>query len=233
MGTSIPVVQRPAVVTAVQPSELRGESILGLANVARKGVEYGRRVAVFNQGDPATSVLYIQRGIVKVTVVNEAGQEAVMAILGPGEFLGEAILAGQTRRVNTATTITTSTILAIEVAEMVRLLHTERALSDQFLRQILSKNMRAEEDLIDQLFNHSEKRLARALLLLAHYGQPNSPQHSIPNISQEVLAEMIGTTRPRVNLFLNKFRKRGFIEYSGRLRGLHIHKTLLSVILQN
>ncbi len=196
-------------------------------------MKFGSKVTVFTQGDPATSVLYIQKGGVKVTVVNEAGKEAVVAILGPGDFLGEGCLAGQTQRVNTATTITTSAILVIERPEMIRLLHAERALSDRFIKHMLSMNIRAEDDLVDQIFNHSEKRLARTLLLLAHYGKQDMPEQMVPNISQEVLAEMVGTTRSRVNLFLNNFRKRGFIEYGGRLRGLHINKSLLSVVLQD
>ena len=134
-------------------------------------------------------------------------------------------------RVNTATTITASTILVIEKQEMIRLLHAERALSDQFIKHVLSRNIRVEDDLIDQLFNHTEKRLARILLLLAHYGKQDTPEQMVPNISQEVLAEMVGTTRSRVNWFMNKFRKRGFIEYGGRLRGLQINKSLLDVVL--
>jgi CRP-like cAMP-binding protein len=170
---------------------------------------------------------------VKLTVVNEAGKEAVVAILSAGDFFGEACLAGQTQRVSTAATITPSTILVIEKPEMIRLLHAERTLSDRFIKHMLSRNIRVEEDLIDQLFNHSEKQLARTLLLLAHYGKQGKPEQMVADISQEVLAEMIGTTRSRVNLFMNKFKKLGFIEYGGRLRGLHINKALLSVVLQN
>jgi CRP/FNR family transcriptional regulator, cyclic AMP receptor protein len=209
------------------------QAFLDSAGVARRVVEYGSKVAVFTQGDPATSVLYIQKGGVKITVVNEAGKEAVVAILGPGDFLGEGCLAGQTPRVNTATTITASTILVIEKPEMIRLLHAERALSDRFIKHMLSRNIRVEDDLIDQLFNHSEKRLARTLLLLAHYGKQDTPEQMVPNISQEVLAEMVGTTRSRVNLFMNKFRKRGFIEYGGRLSGLQINKSLLDVVVND
>jgi CRP-like cAMP-binding protein len=196
-------------------------------------VEYGSKVTVFTQGDPATSVLYIQKGAVKLTVVNEAGKEAVVAILGPGDFCGEGCLAGQLLRVSTAATIEPSTILVIEKPEMIRLLHAEPDLADRFIKHMLSRNNRVEEDLIDQLFNHSEKRLARILLLLAHYGKQGTPEQMVPNISQEVLAEMIGTTRSRVNLFMNKFKKLGFIEYGGRLRGLQINKSLLSVVLQD
>jgi CRP/FNR family transcriptional regulator, cyclic AMP receptor protein len=209
------------------------QAFLDSAGVARKVVEYGSNVIVYAQGDPATSVLYIQNGSVKITVVNEAGKEAVVAILGPGDFLGEGCLARQTQRVNTAATITRATILVVEKSEMIRLLHTERALSERFIKHMLSRNIRVEEDLIDQLFNHSEKRLARTLLLLAHYGKHDTPEQMVPNISQEVLAEMVGTTRSRVNLFMNKFRKLGFIKYGGRLRGLQIDKSLLSVVLQD
>ncbi|MGD0908446.1 MAG: Crp/Fnr family transcriptional regulator [Candidatus Acidiferrales bacterium] len=207
------------------------QAFLDSAGVARKVEEYGNKVAIFTQGDPATGVLYIQKGGVKLTVVNESGKEAVVAILGPGDFAGEGCLAGQPLRVNTATTITRSTILAIQKQEMIRVLHAERTLSERFIKHMLSRNIQVEEDLIDQLFNSSEKRLARTLLLLAHYGKQEKPEKMVPNVSQEMLAEMIGTTRSRVNFFMNKFRKRGFIEYGGKLRGLQIKKSLLSVIL--
>jgi CRP/FNR family transcriptional regulator, cyclic AMP receptor protein len=203
------------------------------ANVARRVVEYESKVAVFTQDDPATSVLYIQKGSVMVTVVNDVGKEAVVTILGPGDFLGEGCLAGQLERVATATTITRSTILVIEKPEMIRLLHAERALSQRFIEHMLSRNIRVEEDLIDQLLNSSEKRLARTLLLLAHYGKQDNPETMVPDVSQEMLAEMIGTTRSRVNFFMNKFRKRGFIEYSGTLRGLRINESLLSIALHD
>lgn len=209
------------------------QAFLHSAGVARKGVEYGSKVAVFTQGDPATSVLYIQKGAVKLTVVNEAGREAVVAILGPGDFCGEGCLAGQLLRASTAATIEPSTILVIEKPEMIRLLHAEPGLADRFIGHVLSRNNRVEEDLIDQLFNHTEKRLARTLLLLAHYGNHDMPEQMVPNISQEVLAEMIGTTRSRVNLFMNKFKKSGFIKYGGGLRGLQINKSLLSVVLKD
>jgi CRP/FNR family transcriptional regulator, cyclic AMP receptor protein len=209
------------------------QAFLNSAGVARKVVEYGSKVAVFTQGDPATSVLYIQKGGVKVTVVNEAGKEAVVAILGPADFLGEGCLAGQPLRGHTATTITSTTILVIQKQEMIRVLHAERTLSERFIKHMLSRNIQVEEDLIDQLFNSSEKRLARTLLLLAHYGKQDKPEKMVPNVSQEMLAEMIGTTRSRVNFFMNKFRKRGFIEYGGKLRGLRINKTLLDVVLHD
>ena len=204
------------------------QAFLDSAGVARKVGEYESKVAVFTQGDPATSVLYIQKGGIKVTVVNEVGKEAVVAILDPGDFLGEGCLAGQPLRVNTATTITRSTILVIQKQEMIRVLHAERTLSERFIKHMLSRNNQVEEDLIDQLFNSSEKRLARTLLLLARYGKQDQPQKVVAEISQETLAEMIGTTRSRVNFFMNKFRKLGFIRYNG---GLHIDSSLLSVVL--
>ncbi|HWZ97243.1 MAG TPA: Crp/Fnr family transcriptional regulator [Candidatus Dormibacteraeota bacterium] len=185
---------------------------------------------VFSQGDPAKSVLYIQEGGVKLTVVNETGKEAVVAILGPGDFLGEGCLAGQTVCMATATTIAQTTALVIEKKEMMRVLHGEHEFSDRFITYMLARNIRTEEDLIDQLFNSSEKRLARALLLLARYGAPNEPQKVIAKVSQEMLAEMIGTTRPRVNFFMNKFRKLGFIRYNGEI---HVNNSLLSVVLHD
>ncbi len=205
-------------------------AFLESASGARKFVEYGSGEIVFTQGDPAASVLYIQKGIVKLAIVNQAGKEAVVAILGPGDFLGEQCLAGQLQRVETASTITPSTILVIEKPEMTRLLNAERAFCDRFIKHVLSRSIRIEEDLVDQLFNSSEKRLARALLLLARIKEQGRPQQLLPNVSQEMLAEMIGTTRPRVNLFMNKFRKLGFIEYGSGLRGLQINRSLLGVV---
>jgi CRP-like cAMP-binding protein len=161
-------------------------------------------------------------------VVSESGKEAVVALLGPGEFFGEGCLAGQPARMGSATAITPTSALVIEKNEMIRVLHEEQTFSDRFISHMLSRNIRVEEDLIDQLFNSSEKRLARTLLLLARYGKQDQPQRMLPNVSQETLAEMIGTTRSRVNFFMNKFRKLGFIKYNG---GLHIHSSLLSVVL--
>jgi CRP/FNR family transcriptional regulator, cyclic AMP receptor protein len=209
------------------------QAFLHSAGVARKVVEYGSKETIFTQGDPATSVLYIQKGGVKLTVVNDAGKEAAVAMLGPGEFFGEGCLAGQTQRGNTATAITPTRILVLEKLEMIRVLHAERTLCDQFIKHLLSRHIRVEEDLIDQLFNHSEKRLARALLLLAQYGEQGLPQKVLPKISQETLAEMIGTTRSRVNFFMNKFRKLGFVKYGGSPPWLQINTSLLSVVLQD
>jgi CRP-like cAMP-binding protein len=204
------------------------QAFLDSAGVARKVVEYRRLQAVYSQGHPANSVMYVQKGGVKLSVVNEVGKEAVVGMLGPGDFFGEGGLAGQSVRMGTATAITPTTLLVIEKNEMIRVLHTEHAFSDRFVSYMLSRNIRIEEDLIDQLFNSSEKRLARTLLLLARYGKQNEPQKMITNISQETLAEIIGTTRSRVNFFMNKFKKLGFIRYNG---GLHIDSSLLSVVL--
>jgi CRP/FNR family cyclic AMP-dependent transcriptional regulator len=204
------------------------KAFLDSAGLARRIVEYRRSQKVYLQGDPANAVLYVQKGGIKLSVVNEVGKEAVVAMLAPGDFFGEGCLAGQTARMGTATAITLTTLLVIEKQEMIRVLHAERAFSDRFMAYILSRNIRIEQDLIDQLFNSSEKRLARTLLLLARYGKEDQPQKMLPKVSQEMLAEMIGTTRSRVNFFMNKFRKLGFIKYNG---GLHINTSLLSVVL--
>jgi CRP/FNR family transcriptional regulator, cyclic AMP receptor protein len=204
------------------------QAFLDSAGVARKVVEYRRSQKIYAQGDPAASVMYIQSGGVKLSVVNEVGKEAVVGILGPADFFGEGCLAGQQIRMGTASAIAPTAVLVIEKNEMMRVLHAEHALSDRFMSYILSRNIRIEEDLIDQLFNSSEKRLARTLLLLARYGSESEPQKVRPEVSQELLAEMIGTTRSRVNFFMNKFRKLGFIHYNG---GLQVHSSLLSVVL--
>ncbi len=204
---------------------------LDSAGVARKVVPYRRSEKIYSQGDSTETVLYIQKGGVKLSVVNAVGKEAVVAILGPGDFFGEGGLAGQPARMGTATAITPTTLLAIEKKEMIRVLHAEHAFSDRFVAYMLTRNIRTEEDLIDQLFNSSEKRLARTLLLLARYGKQDQPQKMLPKVSQEMLAEMIGTTRPRVNFFMNKFRKLGFIQYDKG--GLHINSSLLSVVLHD
>jgi CRP/FNR family transcriptional regulator, cyclic AMP receptor protein len=204
------------------------QAFLDSAGVARKVKEVKRAEVVYAQGAAADSIIYLQSGGVKLTVVNEVGKEAVVAILGPGDFFGEGCLAGQSVRIGTATAITSSTVLVIEKSEMLKLLHEEHDLSDRFIRFMLARNIRIEEDLIDQLFNSSEKRLARTLLLLARYGKEDQPHGVVPKISQETLAEMVGTTRSRVNFFMNKFRKLGFIKYNG---GLQINTSLLSVVL--
>ena len=189
---------------------------------------------IFSQGDAADALFYIQKGKVKVTTLSSHGKEAVVAILGPGDFFGEGCLAGQPFRMGSATAITPTVILMVRKEEMVRLLQTQHAMSDRFIAHMLARNLRIEEDLIDQLFNSSEKRLARALLLLARYGKPDGPRRVLPKVSQEVLAEMVGTTRSRVNFFMNKFKRLGFIEYDSHLdAGIRINSSLLSVVLHD
>lgn len=206
------------------------EAFLASAGVERKVRDYKKGDPVFSQGDVCRHVFYIQKGGVKLSVLSETGQEAIIAMLSAGDFFGEGCLAGQSIRMGSATTTTASTILSVRKDAMGRVLHEEHAFSDRFIKHMLARNIRIEEDLIDQLFNSSEKRLARALLLLARYGKQAKPQKVVPKISQETLASMIGTTRPRVNFFLNKFRKLGFIEYNGELK---INSSLLTVILHD
>ena len=201
---------------------------LDTAGMARKVAEFRRNESIYTQGEAANSVMYVQRGGVKFSVVNGSGREAVVAMFGPSDFFGEGCMAGQTVRMGTATAITPTTLLVIEKDELLRVLHAEHELSDHFIRYMLAHNIRVEEDLIDQLFNSSEKRLARTLLLLARYGKQDMPERVLPKISQETLAEMIGTTRSRVNFFMNKFRKLGFIEYNGKIK---VNKSLLTVVL--
>jgi CRP/FNR family transcriptional regulator, cyclic AMP receptor protein len=199
----------------------------GLGRVVRK---FRGKETVFAQGQPAKNVMYIREGGIRLTVVNETGKEAVVAILGPGDFFGEGCLAGQTVCMATAIAIAPTAVLVIEKNEMIRVLHGEHEFSDRFIAYMLARNIRVEEDLVDQLFNSSEKRLARTLLLLARYGAPGHPQVMLPKVSQEMLAEMIGTTRSRVNFFMNKFRKLGFIKYNGEI---HVNNSLLSVVLHD
>jgi CRP/FNR family transcriptional regulator, cyclic AMP receptor protein len=206
------------------------QAFLDSAGVARKIVKFRRSEKIYSQGDPAKGVKYIQEGGVKLSVVNETGKEAVVAMLGPGDFFGEGCLAGQPICMATATAMAPTSVLFIEKKEMMRALHAEHALSDLFISHMLTRNIRIEEDLVDQLFNSSEKRLARTLLLLAHYGREDKPHGVLPKVSQETLAEMIGTTRSRVNFFMNKFRRLGFIRYNG---GLQINTSLLSVVLHD
>jgi CRP/FNR family transcriptional regulator, cyclic AMP receptor protein len=204
------------------------EGFLNSAGIARTIVDFGKRKTLFSQGDACNNIMYIQKGGVKISVVSKGGKEAVVGILGPGDFIGEGGMAGQPVRMATATAVAPVTALVIENKEMFRVLHTESAFSDRFITYMLERNVRIEEDLIDQLFNSSEKRLARTLLLLARYGKQDKPQRVLPKIPQETLAEMIGTTRSRVNFFMNKFRKMGFIKYNG---GMQINASLLSVVL--
>ena len=206
------------------------QAFLDSAGVARTIVEYRRADVIFTQGDPCESVLYIQEGGVKLSVLSKTGKEAVVAMLGPGYFFGEGCLAGQPVRMGSATAITGSTILVVDKDEMVRLLHQQHALSDRFIAHMLARNIRIEEDLVDQLFNSSEKRLARTLLLLARYGKQDRPVRAVPKISQETLAEMVGTTRSRVNFFMKKFQRLGFIDYKD---GLKVNNSLLTVVLHD
>ncbi|HXJ13948.1 MAG TPA: Crp/Fnr family transcriptional regulator [Candidatus Limnocylindrales bacterium] len=206
------------------------QSFLDSAGLKRKVTQFLSKETIFAQGDLAKNVFYIQEGSVKLAVVNESGKEAVVAILGPGDFLGEGCLAGQSNCMASATALVPTTALVIEKAEMIRVLHGEHEFSDRFIAYMLTRNIRVEADLIDQLFNSTEKRLARTLLLLARFGEHGKPDKIIPQMSQETLAEIIGTTRSRVNFFMNKFRKLGFIQYNGEI---HVHNSLLSVVLHD
>src|SRR6266404_6057410 len=192
-------------------------AFLDTAGLSRKILKFRPSETIYSQGDSAKGVYYIQKGGARLSVINAGGKEAVLAILGPGDFFGEGCMAGQPISMGSATSIGVTSILFIEKKEMVRALHAEHALSDLFISHVLTRNIRIEEDLIDQLFNSSEKRLARTLLLLARYGKDDKPASVVPKISQETLAEMVGTTRARVNFFLNKFKRLGFIDYSDEL----------------
>src|SRR5689334_3659844 len=205
------------------------EAFLNSPGLSRKVVNYRPAARIHSQGDPSDSVLYIQRGSVKVSVLSRTGKEAVVGVLGRGDFFGEGALAGQPVRLATATAMTASTVLVVPKRQMIRLLHSQHTLSDRFIAHMLARNSRLEEDLVDQLFNASEKRLARTLLLLARYGKAEGPRKVLPKVSQEVLAEMVGTTRSRVNFFMNKFRRLGFVDYNGG--SLKVHHALLSVVL--
>jgi CRP/FNR family transcriptional regulator, cyclic AMP receptor protein len=205
------------------------QSFLESAGLARKIVEYAPDEVILTQGDPCDHVVYIQTGDVKLSVLSKAGREAVVAMLRAGEFFGEGCLAGQPIRMGTATATSDSSILIVDKQRMVRLLHAKHALSDRFIAHMLARNIRIEEDLIDQLFNSSEKRLAR-MLLLARYGKPDKPVRAVPPISQATLAEMVGTTRSRVNFFMKKFQRLGFIDYKN---GLKVNNSLLTVVLHD
>ena len=206
-------------------------AFLATIGEGRKSVLFQRKQRIFAQGDTADAVFYIQTGKVKLTVVSKTGKEATIAILSDGEFFGEGGLAGQVLRMSSATAMTDCAILRIDKKAMMEALHREQEFSDLFVAYLLSRNIRYEEDLVDQLFNSSEKRLARILLLLAHFGKEGIPETVVPKISQEMLAEMIGTTRSRVSFFMNRFRKLGFIHYNGA--GLQVHSSLLSVVLHD
>jgi CRP-like cAMP-binding protein len=206
------------------------EAFLASAGLSRRVAQFKKRAIVFSQGDPCDAVMYIQKGAVQLSVVSASGKQAIVATLGAGDFFGESVLTGQLLRMGTATATVAGEVLVIENAEMKRVLHEQAAFSDRFIANMLTRNLRIEADLVDQLFNSSEKRLARVLLLLARYGTQAEPQHALPKVSQEALAEMIGTTRARVNVFMNKFKKLGFIEYNG---GFKINPSLFSVVLHD
>ncbi len=209
----------------------RPAAFLASAGAGRTIVDLKKGQRIFSQGDAANAVFYVQTGKIKLTVISKRGKEATIALLGAGNFLGEECIAAmQMQRVATATALTPSSLLRIERTEMVRVLHQEQLFSEVFVAYLLARNARVQEDLVDQLFNSSEKRLARALLLLAQFGKEGKPETVIPKISQETLADMIGTTRSRVSFFMNRFRKLGFIEYNGHLS---IHSSLLNVILHD
>jgi len=212
--------------------EFNAQVFLDDTGVAKGVLQCARGDTVFRQGDASDDVMYIQSGGIKLSVLSKTGKEAVVAMLGPGDFFGEGCMAGQTVRMGTATAITPSAVLIVNKDKMIRLLHKQPSMADRFIVHMLTRNIRIEEDLIDQLFNSSEKRLARTLLLLARYGRQDKPIRTVPRISQETLAEMIGTTRSRVNFFLNKFKKLGFIEYNGELP-IRINNSLLSVVLHD
>ena len=210
------------------------KAFLAKAGTGRALADYPKNNPVFLQGDPADAIFYIQKGKIKLTVVSKQGKEAVVALLGSGDFFGEGCLAGQSQRMASATTMSECTIMRMEKAGVIRLLHDQPAFSELLLHHLLSRNIRIEEDLVDQLFNSSEKRLARVLLLLANFGKEGKPELVIPKVSQETLAEIVGTTRSRVSFFMNRFRKLGFIQYNGSYSGgLEVHSSLLNVILHD
>ena len=214
---------------AQQPA-FDAKAFLESTGAARRVVTYPKGKRVFAQGQPSDAVMYIQKGSIKISVLSRTGKEAVVAMLGPGDFFGEGALTGQSIRIGTATATAAATVLVIDKATMLRLLRDEPTFSERFISYMLARNLRIEADLVDHLFNSSEKRLARALLLLARYGDQAGPERRIPRISQETLAEMVGTTRSRVNFFMNKFRDLGFIEYNGDLK---INTSLLNVVLHD
>ena len=212
------------------PVAFNAQEFLDSAGVSRRIVRFPPAAIVFAQGAQANSVFYLQSGGVKLSVLSSTGKEAVVAMLGPGDFFGEGCLAGQPLRMSAAAAVVSTTVRRIPKREMIRLLHEHWEFSDRFIAHMLARNIRIEEDLVDQLFNSSEKRLARTLLLLARYGKEDVTQRTLPKLSQETLAEMVGTTRSRINFFMNKFRRLGFIEYNG---GLKIHSSLLSIVLHD
>jgi CRP-like cAMP-binding protein len=217
-------------VAAKKRRDFDPRAFLATIGEGRKSVLFQKKQGIFAQGDTADAVFYIQTGKVKLTVVAKTGKEATIAILGEGDFFGEGSLAGQALRMDSATALTDCVVLRIDKKAMMEALHREHEFSDMFVAYLLARNIRYEEDLVDQLFNSSEKRLARMLLLLAHFGKEGKPESVVPKISQEMLAEMIGTTRSRVSFFMNRFRKLGFIHYNG---GLQVHSSLLNIVLHD
>jgi CRP/FNR family cyclic AMP-dependent transcriptional regulator len=215
---------------AKRSSEFDLEGFLESGGVSRTVAEYPKAAVIFSQGDPAAQVMYLRQGSVKLSVLSKTGKGAIVAMLSSGNFFGEGCLAGQTRRMATATATSAASVLVVEKAHMTEMLHAHPALSDRFIVHMLARNIRIEEDFVDQLFNSSEKRLARALLLMARYGKEDSPQLVLHNVSQETLAEIVGTTRSRINFFMNKFRDLGLIEYNGVLK---VNSSLLSVVLHD
>jgi len=224
MGTP----RRPASGKLSDPFDV--QAFLDSANLSRRVVHFARGALVFAQGAPADSVFYLQKGVVRLSVSSAAGKEAVVAMLGPGDFFGEGSLAGQLIRMGTARAMVATTVVRIPKREMQRILHEQVAFSDRFIAHMLARNIRIEEDLVDQLFNSTEKRLARALLLMARHGHQEESAREVPRVSQEILAEMVGTTRSRVNFFMNKFRKLGLIDYNGTLQ---VNDSLLNVVLHD
>jgi len=220
-----------AVVAANEPYDFDPKKFLAKIGEGRRVVQFSKKQAIFAQGDPADAVFYLQHGKVQLSVVSKVGKEATIGILNEGDFFGEGSLAGQALRMGSATAMTHCTVMRIERRAMMAALHREHTLSDLFVAYLLARNIRYEEDLVDQLFNSSEKRLARILLLLAHFGKEGVPDTVIPKISQETLAEMIGTTRSRVSFFMNRFRKLGFVNYD--TNGLQVHSSLLNVVLHD
>jgi CRP/FNR family cyclic AMP-dependent transcriptional regulator len=219
-----------SVVSIKKSLEFSPKDFLATIGAGRKLVSVAKKRAIFSQGDKADAVFYIQKGRVRLSVVSKNGKEATIGIVNEGDFIGEGALAGQVLRMSSASAMTRCELLRVEKKVMVDALHREHSFSDMFVTYLLARNIRFQEDLVDQLFNSSEKRLARVLLLLAHFGKNGAPQTVIPKISQEILAEMIGTTRSRVSFFMNRFRKLGFIHYNG---GLAVHSSLLNVVLHD
>jgi CRP/FNR family transcriptional regulator, cyclic AMP receptor protein len=222
----------PVAATAQKLKQFDPRIFLSIMNGGRKLVDFAKKQAIFRQGDASEAVFYIQKGKVQLTVVSKTGKEAIIGILKPGDFFGESCLTGEPLRLSSATALTDCSVMRIEKSSMMRVLHEEHALSDVFVAYLLARNIQYEADLVNQLFNSSEKRLARVLLMLAHFGKEGAPETVIPKISQATLADMVGTTRSRVNFFMNKFRKMGFIDYDSGSK-LQVHSSLLNVVLHD